>query len=103
MLTLVYCECCRKRMSEHADVAFEVFEAISEYYHLSGSAIEFSTEIQQDCYGVLPVIKWLESKQIVVTTESAQSLIKVKPLGFEYYTEDENLICHFCLHEGKYA
>jgi hypothetical protein len=98
VLTIHYCECCRRKICEHTEVAFEVFEVICEFFYLNQDCIEFCTTPGKEFSEILPIVNWLESKQIVVTTECSVDWIKVKPLGVEYYRDDEGTIARFCLH-----
>ncbi len=105
MLKIIYCDCCREKMVSDRGMAFEVFEFISEYYHSVNQPVQFSINPHDSCYdrSILAMIRWLEGNRFVLTTESAKDEIYVKPLGFEYYTDEEDLIGHFCLHRREYA
>jgi hypothetical protein len=84
--------------------AFEVFEVISDFYHLTGNFFEFFSDPENDLDKFIPNIEWLERNGFVVTTETENDLIQVKPLGFEYYRSDEEeIIGLFCLHGKEYA
>lgn len=95
LIELSYCETCEKELRDYGGIACEFFKLISESFYLQGS-IAFSTHIHDGLWGSLELIKFLEIKGYVVSTESSQSTIQIRPLGFDYKFESQNLNLHFC-------
>ncbi len=96
MLTIEYCEVCEKRLRSYGDFAFELFDLIC-YHYLMDNVFEVSSDIHDMTHGYLALIHFLERKGFIVSTESSQSCLQIKPLGLSY----SNLGNHellFCLH-----
>ncbi len=83
--------------------AFEIFELISDFYHVTGSSFEITSDPLLDPHKFIPNVEWLERNGFVVTCETDSEFIQVKPLGFQYYYAEEETIGHFCLHGKEYA
>jgi hypothetical protein len=97
MQQMIFCEGCEKRLRSHGDYAFELFEFICDSYH-EGAPMEISLSIHETTHGYLSIIHFLETKGYVVTTDSSESTIQVKPLGIDYAGRGDNALPMFCIH-----
>jgi hypothetical protein len=98
VLTIVYCDKCKEKVLYCGDIAFHLFEFICEQFY-QNEPLEISTNIHDDTHGYEVIVKLLEKKGLVVTTECSQDSIQVKPLGIYCFGGDYWKICRFCIHE----
>lgn len=87
------CEQCLSRLASYGGVAVQVFDAILDRYINQGNIEIKSTE--EDLIHFEEVIRFLELKGFVITTEADQEYIKVRPKGI-FKAGDYNYV--FCLH-----
>jgi hypothetical protein len=92
MLEIFYCDECKSKLCECGDIAFALFEHICEQY-FDGQPLELSTCVHDRTHSYLEIIRYLEIKGFVVTTESGENLIQVKPIGLRQVDE----LFLFCL------
>ena len=99
MLKIFYCSKCRDDIRQFGDTCLFVFEIICESF-FSGETLEISTDIHDGTHAYYEIIRFLESKRLVITTESSENTIAVKPRGFSVFDDDDLYVCRFCIHEG---
>ncbi len=98
MLTIQYCEKCKQQISEYGDIAFSLFSFACEQFY-KNDPLEVSTDLDDFPNSSDVMIKFLENKGFIITTESSKQTIQIKPLGLKCYIDDFNKVCRFCLHE----
>src|SRR6267142_1907521 len=96
MLTITYCSKCKDELCKHDPFIFEFFNYIVEQYffHLP---MEISTNFDDFVtnYNYKTMVKFLELKRFIVSTESSQNTIQIKPLGFDKSGQTIKICC-FC-------
>lgn len=97
MSSLIYCQCCEKQLRSYGDIAFELFKFICECYQ-EGTPMEVSSDIHESHHGYLSIIHFLESKGYLVTTESSENSLQVKPLGIHFNGLSVKDKPVFCIH-----
>jgi hypothetical protein len=96
MLAILYCGKCRAELCEHGEIANDLFEHISEIYLATGKCIEFCTSKYGSFYRLIAIIRFLEFKRYIVTTECSEYLLKIKPLGIECEQSGKIQIFYIC-------
>lgn len=91
---LIYCDHCKKDLLKYGAHLFEFFEYITEQY-IYALPLEVSTDNSESTYDYLTLIRFLELKKYIVTTESAINTIQVKPRGVYNKLSHMPMIC-FC-------
>lgn len=99
-MDIFFCDICKNKVKAYGDIAFSLFEIICESY-FNEHPLEISTDSHDGPYDFLQIIYFLESKGLVITTESSFSLIQVKPLGLHYYGGGMDFFAQFCIHTEK--
>lgn len=99
-MDIFFCDLCQKKVRAYGDIAFSLFEFICESY-FKNYPLEICTDSQKGPYDFLQIIYFLESKGLVITTESSLFMIQVKPLGFDLFVDDIDIFAHFCVHKHK--
>lgn len=97
MLTILYCDKCKDEMCKSDPFIFEFFDFIvDQYFH--DSPLEISTNIHDCTHEYVSMIKFLEAKNYIVSTECSIDTIQVKPLGFDKSGQTLKVCC-FCPEE----
>ena len=97
MLIFDYCLDCKREIKSYGGIAFEYFDFICEQYFLD-SPLELSTSIHDPTHGCESIVRFLELKGFVITTESSQETIQVKPKDFFICDDGQHQLCYFCKH-----
>ena len=105
MLTMSYCSFCHTNVASHGVMICEMFEKICSHVAFTGSYYKYKSpeEIEGDKipFSAEPhfhvLVKFLETKGYVVTTEYDENTIQVKP-EFLFYEDSEegSRMFHFC-------
>lgn len=104
MLEVLYCCECQDNLCEYGECASELFIKICNYFLLFGKPMPANTDIHSSQHGIVEVIRFLEIKCYVVSTEGPGGFIHVKPLGVSCIQEEDNYrICHVCFEREKHA
>src|SRR5437867_1273043 len=98
MLTITYCSKCKDELCKHDPFIFEFFNYIVEQYFFA-LPLEISTEICDYQHNYISMVKFLEQKNYVISTESSHTTIQVKPLGFDKSGQTVKIYC-FCKSEN---
>lgn len=99
MLAIRYCEECCSRLSNYGVVAETIFCEIVDHYIFETEPLKINTSIHLRSRGVMEVINFLESKNLVVTTENGIETIMVKPKGVVCEEEDWGTSCTVCFEQ----
>ena len=91
MLDLHYCRECREKLEDCGEFALELFELICMSYIVEEP---FIIVVDYSGFSFMEVVKYLELKGFVMTTESGISNIAVKPFGLQQIEEE---VFTFCL------
>lgn len=113
MITLTFCFACTKTLYDYGIPALSLFEEICRTYLRDDKFLEiasdddiFESEIFYSLSEAHSILKFLESKGYVTTTECSQNCIQVRPNGLlcqdelymkNHYECGEETFCHFCL------
>lgn len=98
MLTIIYCDRCKDSLLEYGEIAFTLFSFICDQF-FKNDPLEISTNIEDSIHGYSMIVRFLELKGFVLTTESGVESIQVKPLGFHCFGDNDWKVCRFCVHE----
>jgi hypothetical protein len=104
MLEVLYCCKCQEHLNEYGEFASDVFIGICNFYLLYERPFLISTDIHVQNHGLLEVLRFLELKNYVISTEWEKELISFKPLGVSCVDQEEDhKVCHICFEREKHA
>jgi len=93
VIILHYCEKCLENLTEYGELCGELYEEIVLYFLLMEKPLEFCTE---NCAGYAiysGILKYLELKGCVVSSESGITTLKIIPKGLTKTFEYEYEVC----------
>ena len=104
MLEIAYCCECQEHLDKYGEVASEMFIGICNFYLVHGRPPLVCTDIHSPNNGLLEVIKFLELKSYLVSSEWGKDCLLLKPLGVMCLEEEEDYrLCHVCFEREKHA
>lgn len=95
---ILYCPTCREVLNGHGEVISTFYDQICEHYIMTGTCLELCTPVHDY---LMPMLRFLEKKRYIITTESELIFLQAKPLGIKFTSkpnEDNDLdsICLVC-------
>src|SRR6185436_13963504 len=96
MLAISYCTECRESMNSYGEICNDLFDEICEEYICTNDCLELCTSPKGKFYFLVNIIKFLEIKNHVISSESGIDFIKVKPLGINSVLDGQCLTYHIC-------
>jgi len=93
--SLTYCEKCMRELHEYGGIAVLTFEKIAEEY-INEGPFDLSDDPSEKPYSCLTVIKFLEQKGYIVSTESSENSIQIKPSCILTDVEGLEISYYFC-------
>lgn len=100
MLEVVYCNCIAK-LDEQDDLPERVLEFII-FQYLQDETVEFSSLPEVGLVGFQTLVRYLELKGLVITTECSENLLQVKPVGFYCLDNIAWKVCRLCQNSKCY-
>lgn len=98
METIIFCDECLSDLDEFGGVAVNIYEKICEHYIGKRHSLILN-EKRKAHRNLIPVVKFLEDKSYVMTTDAGEANIQVKPLGHAIIGGN---IHHFCIKDGMH-
>lgn len=89
MIHMVFCEICANNLSKCGEPALCLFEEICIHTTIYDEFLE----LEED----RAIIRFLELKGFIITTEVNQDKILAKPIGLELYDDEEFCFFHVCV------
>ena len=89
MLIIQHCEECHNRLIGYGQPAYGTYNLISEIFLFFGEPFRLPIDEK----GILQVVKFLEMKGLLISHETEDESIYIKPLGCHNLEEDYYLIC----------
>ncbi len=104
MIDVLYCRECYSRLNGYGSAAAEKFCEICEYFIRHNKPIKINPSVYAPSYGILEIVKFLEFKGYVVSTEVESSILLVKPLGLCCIRPNEDYcLCRICFDQEKHG
>lgn len=102
MLNFSLCPICNKTLWDYGCVAASIFEdicisIIKDKEHFDIPDEETGQYILLNANRIYTIIKFLENKGYIITTEIDQTHLRIKPLGIRCSEDHYGISCHFCL------
>lgn len=96
MLAIFYCEECINNLLLHGELALKVFEEVCEKFLFSDAGYEISIKKEGENNSLMGLIEFLEKKGYVISTESGEFFLRVKPSGLDCYWQSHEINCFVC-------
>jgi hypothetical protein len=99
---LCCCKQCFEEISSYGEILFSVFREIYTHYVFKKSPFQVSRSVNGPNRSIYGLVKFLELKRFVVSTECDRKIFMVKPLGISYERKNERLIVMICFHKEEH-
>lgn len=99
MIRVQYCAKCINELEGYGELAIAVYERICEHIVQFQECYLIETDPHFKDFCMVEIVKFLEYKGYVLTTEACKTSLLVKPLGHQILAENSHRFCVKSHHE----